>query len=178
MDARFRALKTLKAGEFQHLNGDLESHLKATARILEKWGAPEILQTAGLFHAAYGTAGFSQNMVSLNQRHSISNIIGEKEEELVYLYCACDRSFVFPQFGNNKRISFRDRFTESTFPLKDNDASMFCELTVANELELVYSSDSFKFEHGENLYKLFSRMEVFLPNAAVKAFKDAFAEFT
>lgn len=172
MDARFKALKSLNAGDFQHLNGDLESHLKGTAEILKSWGASDLLQTAGLFHAAYGTAGFSQNMVSLNQRASIANTIGNDEEALVYLYCSCDRDFVFPQFGSNTLISFRDRFNQEEFPLVGANASMFCELTVANELELVYTSEAFKHEHGRGLFNLFLNMEAYLSEPAVEAFKN------
>ena len=178
MDTRFKTLKSLNAGDFQHLNGDLESHLKGTAAILENWGASETLQTAGLFHAAYGTAGFDQHMVSLKQRDSIANIIGKKEEALVYLYCSCDRSFVFPQFGGKDQVNFRDRFNQRLFPLVGESAAMFCELTVANEMELVYSSEAFKQEHRKGLFELFSRMETYLSEPAINAFYDALSNVT
>lgn len=61
---KFIALQQFGAGDFQHLNGSLESHLKGTASLLARWGSGELLQTAGVFHAAYGTAGFDEKMVS------------------------------------------------------------------------------------------------------------------
>ena len=85
---KFETLQEMGAGDFQHLNGSLESHLKGTESVLRNWGSGELLQVAGLFHAAYGTAGFDENMVSLNQRQEIAHVIGEAEEELVYLYCS------------------------------------------------------------------------------------------
>lgn len=178
MDARFKVLESLNAGDFRHLNGDLESHLKGTASILKSWGASELLQTAGLFHAAYGTAGFDQNMVSLKQRDSIAGTIGKHEEALVYLYCSCDRSFVFPQFGHQAQIQFRDRFNEKLFPLERASAKLFCELTVANEIELVYTSEAFKQEHGKGLLNLFLGMESYLSSNAITAFKDALENVT
>jgi hypothetical protein len=178
MDKHFDVLKSLGAGDFQHLNGDLETHLKNTAEILRCWGASELLQRAGLFHAAYGTAGFSQSMVSITQRKSIANTIGEKEEALVYLYCSCDRDFVFPQFGLSDTIDFRDRFTGLTRHLTLHDTVLFCELTVANELELIYSSNKFKQTYGGALYDLFSRMKVYLSEPAIGAFESALSHVT
>ena len=174
-DKRFIILKNLGVGDFQHLNGDLECHLKNTAAILKDWGADEFLQTAGLFHAAYGTAGFEQNMVGLEQREFIAQTIGGKEEALVYLYCSCDRDEVFPQFGHAKRIRFKDRFTQKRFTLPEEDTRLFCELTVANELELVYASEAFKAQHGDGLHDLFQRMQPYLSPAATNAVQQAFS---
>ena len=178
MDSRFRLLASLNAGDFQHLNGSLENHLKRTSEILKKWWASDLLQTAGLFHAAYGTANFDQNMVSLKQRKAIAQAIGEDEEALVYLYCACDREFVFPQFGNQNLIIFKDRFNQHQFQLSVKNTLLFCELTAANELELIYASEVFKQEHGKGLFDLFNRMQPFLSENARNAFRDALADAT
>lgn len=174
---KFEALQELGAGDFQHLNGTLEAHLKGTELILEQWGASEVLQVAGLFHAAYGTAGFDENMVSLNQRHEISKVIGSDAEALVYLYCSCDRDYVFPQFSQKGEIQFKDRFTGLIFPLEASQANQFCELTVANELELVYSSEDFKQSYGKVLLELFVGMDEYLSQEAQKSYKSALNEF-
>lgn len=176
MDTRISILKSLNAGDFQHLNGTLEIHLKATAELLKKWDASEAVQTAGLFHAAYGTAGFSQHMVSLEQRQSIAQTIGKDAEALVYLYCSCDRVFVLPQFGKAQDIAFRDRFTGTDFVLSNDDAFMFCELTVANELELVYASAAFKKQHGRGLYELFNRMSGYLSDGTKAEYETALSD--
>ena len=178
MDARFKLLESLGAGDFQHLNGDLETHLKGTSAILKEWGASELLQTAGLFHAAYGTAGFDESMVSLEQRASIAEVIGQDEEKLVYLYCSCDRGFVFPQFDGRPQVIFRDRFNQKEFVLSSSDAALFCELTVANELELVYASEGFKQEYGKALYGLFRGMEHYLSEVAICTYREALEDIT
>jgi len=178
MDKQFEALRALGAGDFQHLNGSLEAHLKGTESILAEWGSDEILRLAGLFHAAYGTAGFDEQMVSLLQRESISAIIGGDAEALVYLYCSCDRDYVFPQFGNAETIQFLDRFSGSLFVLSKEQANRFCALTVANELELVHASDEFKNKHGLELLALFERMDRYLSLEAKEAYKSALIEFT
>ncbi|EGA67960.1 hypothetical protein VISI1226_08534 [Vibrio sinaloensis DSM 21326] len=173
---KFAALKALGAGDFQHLNGSLEAHLQGTQALLNRWGADEVLQVAGLFHAAYGTAGFDDNMVSLAQRDKIASIIGPQAEALVYLYCSCDRDFVFPQFGLGKPIQFKDRFVEREFELSAELTVAFCELTVANELELVLASDVFKQQYGEELKQLFDDMREHLSPQAKQAYSDALCD--
>ncbi|GAL14629.1 hypothetical protein JCM19233_5641 [Vibrio astriarenae] len=46
---KFTMLQELGAGDFQHLNGSLEAHLKGTEQVLINWGSSELLQIAGLF---------------------------------------------------------------------------------------------------------------------------------
>lgn len=166
MNKKFEKLKSLGAGDFQHLNGSLETHLKGTESILSDWGASDVLKAAGLFHAAYGTAGFDENMVSLSQRQEISETIGGEAEELVYLYCSCDRDYVYPQFGVNEEIKFRDRFNGAITELPPEKIRLLCELTVANELELVYASDEFKEKYGPELFELFQRMRPYISSEA------------
>lgn len=72
MSDKFQLLFDLGAGEFEHLNGSLIEHLNGTRNLLREWGAVTELQDAGLYHAAYGTAGFSESLVSTNQRHKVS----------------------------------------------------------------------------------------------------------
>jgi hypothetical protein len=174
---KFAMLQELGAGDFQHLNGSLEAHLKGTEKVLMDWGSSELLQVAGLFHAAYGTAGYDENMVSLSQRQEIARIIGDDQEALVYLYCSCDRDYVFPQFGKALEIQFKDRFTGSIFKLDSAKAKLFCELTVANELELVYSSDEFRLKYGAELVELFKGMDSYLSSEARNAYKSALTNF-
>lgn len=175
---KFSALKALGAGDFQHLNGSLEQHLTGTQAILKKWNSSTLLQTAGLFHAAYGTAAFTDNMVAVDQRQEIANVIGVDEEALVYLYCSCDRDFVFPQFNQHKPIVFKDRFNNDEFELSKTNTELFCELTVANELELVYESNDFKMKHGKALLTLFTSMDRYLSTEAKNAYKQALSDLS
>ena len=168
---KFEVLQAIGAGDFKHLNGSLEAHLRGTESVLKSWGSGELLQVAALFHAAYGTAGFDENMVSLNQRQEIARVIGAAEEALVYLYCSCDRDFVFPQFGKTGEILFKDRFSGSLFVLDEANTKLFCELMVANELELVYASHALKVKYGAELVELFQRMDSFLSSEARSAYQ-------
>ncbi|AGQ92264.1 hypothetical protein M634_10950 [Vibrio parahaemolyticus O1:Kuk str. FDA_R31] len=80
---------------------------------------------------------------------------------------------IIPQFGKVLDIQFKDRFTGSTFKLDSAMMKLFCELTVANELELVYSSEEFKLKYGAELFELFQGMDSYLSTEARKAYKSA-----
>lgn len=166
VNSKFDKLSELGAGEFEHLNGSLIKHLNSTYQLLEKWGASQELCDSGLYHAAYGTAGFETQVVSLSQRNDIAKIIGKAAEEIVYLYCSCDRDFVFNNFNGNHAVKFRDRFTETEFELTPEQAQQFCELTVSNELELAIDSIDFIQEHGQGLLNLFLKMKPLLSKPA------------
>ncbi|ABG41145.1 conserved hypothetical protein [Paraglaciecola sp. T6c] len=79
--------------------------------------ASEALKDAGLYRAAYGTAGFAENLVSANQRNEVSQIVGPEAEEIVYQYCACDRNHFFAQIGDSDSPRFKNRFTGESYSL-------------------------------------------------------------
>jgi hypothetical protein len=162
---KFDQLQALGAGEFSHLNGSLLSHLKGTYQLLKAWGARDALCDAGLFHAAYGTAGFDQAMVGLEQRQQIQALIGEEVEAMVYCYCACERGLTF-QSIDQPQAPYKNRFTGEHSLLTGQQLKDFCELTVANEMELLNSSEAFRQQYGESLKGLFQRMTPHLSAAA------------
>jgi hypothetical protein len=169
MDAKFNQVAALGAADFAHINGNLIDHLQGTKELLASWSASKVLQDAGLYHAAYGTAGFEEQMVAANQREKIAQIIGPQAEEIVYQYCACDRDYFWPQLGIAKNPTFRNRFTLQTYPLKPQALKDFCELTVANELEIAMGGVDFVTQHGGGLLKLFTHMAPFLSPRANSA---------
>ena len=171
MEEKFKKLAQLGAGEFVHLNSSLIEHLKATKDLLKDWGASDVLQDAGLYHAAYGTAGFEQSLVSPNQRMEITSIIGKDAEEIIYQYCACDRQDFFGKIVEEAPLLFLNRFTEESYFLSEKVLKNFCELTVANELELAMNNTAFADEHGDGLYQLFSKMKPYLSDEALRQTK-------
>lgn len=171
----FDRLKDLGAGEFAHLDGTLVRHLIGVYELLEAWGADRTLCRAGLFHAAYGTSGFTTRMVSLERRSEIAGIIGDDTERIVYTYCACDRASVWPQFGVADTIAFRDRFAGEVRLLADAELREFCELTSANEVEIAMRDADFARRLGPELADLFDRMRPWLSHAAQQGVQCAFA---
>ena len=82
-------LKSAGCMEKGHSGRDLYTHLEGTRKELEKLGAPEYLQDAGLFHSVYGTTAFmsEDGLVSFNDRDKIVELIGKQAEEIVWWFC-------------------------------------------------------------------------------------------
>jgi len=128
MEEKFKILAELGVGEFEHLNGSLIDHLKGTKNLLKEWGALIVLQNAGLYHAAYGTAGFEQSLVGPEKRSEIAAVIGSEAEEIVYQYCACDRQDFFGEIVEKKSLVFRNRFTGENYQLSKDSLKCFLRL--------------------------------------------------
>ena len=174
MSDKFQALAALGAGDLEHLDGSLIEHLNGTNNLLQQWGAAIDLQDAGLYHAVYGTAGFSQNLVSTDQRDKISAIIGEAAEEILYQYCACDRKTFFSRIGREKNPEFVNRFTGKSYYLSCSMIRDFCELTAANEIEIALDNPDFINKHGKGLGRLFSDMAPYLTTFAKQKATEVF----
>lgn len=174
MNNKFQRLAELGAGDFNHIDGSLIDHLKGTQQLLKNWSASKALEDAGLYHAAYGTAEFDEALVSVKQRNDISKIIGPEAEDIVYLYCACDRKYFWPQIGLKTKPIFKNRFTGSLFQLNAQQLQDFCELTVANEIEIALDNQLFIHKHGEYLFSILSNMSRYISKPANDAIHSIF----
>lgn len=172
-DALFSALQALGAGEFEHLNGSLATHLRGTESLLAQWGARPALRAAGLYHAVYGTDGYQQALVTLALRPRIAELIGVEAEALAYLYGAADRSVLYPRIGSAAQLRFSDRFTAEEADIGTAQLADLCELVVANELEIARHSEAFKAKYGAALHELFERMATagLITESATRAFR-------
>lgn len=168
MDKKFQKLIELGAGEFEHIDASLLEHLESTRCMLKSWVASEVLQDAGLYHAAYGTDEFDTNMFDVSQRKEVAKIVGNQVENIIYHYCACDRQACFAQFGQCAEPVFYDRYTGTNFKVSQELLNNLCELTAANEIDIAMQNATFIKQHGNDLYNLFSRMQPFLSVAATR----------
>jgi hypothetical protein len=172
-DAHHRRLRALGADAFAHVNGALGPHLAKTERLLRAWGSREALCTAGLYHAVYGTDGIRGSLAGLERRSELAGTIGAEAEAIVYLYGACDRDVFHPRIGTADRYRFVDRFTGAEHVIAERELRDFCELTVANELELALASERFRTKHRVALTSLFDRMDGLLSAGATGAYRQA-----
>ncbi|WDE05706.1 hypothetical protein SG34_001865 [Thalassomonas viridans] len=156
LDERVKQLQSLGSEEFAHINGPLTAHLVGTYKILERWQLDESLCLAGLFHAIYGSDPTRAQLLGTDQRAEVAAMIGEKAEELVYLFCSCDKPFVLPQIGAETKVSFRNRFTGETSEFPAHLLNDFCELTIANDLD-VARNKSEEYYH-DDILAMFKRM--------------------
>jgi len=154
----YRRLLELGAAEFPHVAGSLGPHLLRTASLLRRWGGRPALCLAGLYHAVYGTDGIRRSLVALDRRGAIADMIGRDAESIAYLYGACDRDAFHPRIGIGAPLRFVDRFTLTEYPIEEVALRDFCELTLANELELARSSDAFAIKHRGDIARLARQM--------------------
>jgi len=174
------ALKDLGVGEFGHLNGNLESHLLGTYKLLMDWNNHEYICDAGLYHAVYGTQpmiklGIPHKEYSPSDRPKIRKIIGVESERLVYLYGACDRDYLYPQIGSPTSI-YRDRFTGNKLKLSSKTLKDILEITMANELEICISGPSIKENSRNYLVELFDRFIGLVSAKAYNRYNELFKE--
>jgi len=169
------------AEAIEHPGGTLLAHLRRTADVLERWGAPDELVLAGLCHAAYGTDGFAPHLIEHGERDVLVAIIGTAAEAIVYRYASCDRAHLNAQLppplpvplpeepGAADTPTHRDRFTGVVAPLSPAELHQFCELTFANELDLL-AFPAFFAAHGTAIAAEFSTWETLVSPAAWQAF--------
>lgn len=130
-------LKTLGAADSAHVKDSLLSHLEGTCALLQQWGDRDALCLSGLYHAVYSTHGFTQSLMDAENREPLRALIGEEAENIVYLFCACDRQQFYPQIGRSERPLLHNRFTGRDEELDDSELRDLIELTVANELQII-----------------------------------------
>ena len=171
IDQLFSKLQSLGAGEFAHLNGSLSKHLRGTEALLRKWGAAEMVCVAGLYHAVYGTYGYNPALAPLAGRKSIAEVIGIEAESLAYLFGACNRKVFYPRIGTDSQLMFADRFTNAEYEIRYLQLTQLCEITLANELEIVSNSPQFVAAHRLNLSPLFEKMSGLLSKAGFQCYR-------
>ena len=74
-----------KAGTFRH-------HLVGVARSLALWRQPRAVRLLGLLHSVYGNAFVDLvKFDAASERGRLQALVGQQEEELVYLFCIASR---------------------------------------------------------------------------------------
>ena len=168
-DDLLNELRHMGAEYIEHINGTLGAHLRGTCERLRRWGNAEPICLAGLFHAVYGTYGFAEQLLGIDRRGDIARLIGSGAEQQVYFYAACDRAYFYPRLSRDNRPSFKDRFTDAMFEPDREQVTAFCELTIANELDVAHSGrDAYLAAYGQYVLPLF-RSKNFLASLSAKA---------
>jgi hypothetical protein len=139
-DAALRLLSDRGAASVEHPGGTLLTHLERTRLILADWQATEVVQIAGLCHAAYGTDGFPTPLFGPDERSALVDVIGSEAESIVYLYGACDRTRTYPTI-TRRPLLFVDRHTGEQTELDDEHAGPLIVLTAANELDVARNAE-------------------------------------
>ena len=82
-------LKEAGTESMPHRNQSLFEHLVGVRDKLKTMGADDHVQDAGLFHSIYGTDSYKHQ--TTNDRQKVKELIGERAELLVYMFCTMPR---------------------------------------------------------------------------------------
>jgi len=130
-----RFLRSAAAHETNHSGKDLLKHLTNTYRILRRWGCPQYLRVAGLFHSIYGTEAFRHATFTLQQRQLIRDKIGSEAEHIAYLYCVSTRQSLYKNIDREAPYSLRTFTDGTTISISRQCLADLMTLDLANSLE-------------------------------------------
>jgi Domain of unknown function (DUF6817) len=167
-------LRDLGVSGIAHVNGTFLRHLEGVRELLRAWSARESLCQAGLFHSVYGTAGFGVVALGVSERSRLSGAIGQEAEEIVYLFCACDREVLYARLRNGEDFDYRDRFTGEARRLKPAELRDLCELTMADQLELLQVRPPEDPDEYERKFRKLTLLRPYVTEGAVVAFERMF----
>jgi pimeloyl-ACP methyl ester carboxylesterase len=157
-------LERMGAAGQQHPSGILGDHLQRVGDTLESWQAPDWVIDAGRLHAIYGTDGLPAAFGDVH-RAFVRSAVGAKAEQLITLYCRCDRAQSYSKLAT-RSPTIVDRSTGERQALTSEQLPAFMELTVANELDVLTRDAEIAARYGESLAGLFSRWTPFLSEPA------------
>lgn len=132
--AHLNLLKELSTDEHPHGGRTLLEHLRGTHALLESWGNADDICTAGLFHSIYGTVYYKVESASLERRTDIAAVIGDRAEELAFLFCVTDRKAFFPQVGREHPV-LENRVDGATMEVTPETIDALIEIETANYIE-------------------------------------------
>lgn len=132
--AALALLNSLGTAEHAHTKGTLRDHLIGTSALLADWGNPDHVVLGGLFHSVYGTQHFKVSSTSLDNRASVAAVIGERAEQLAFLFCVTDRGGFFHEAGK-PRPKLWDLTHEQLIDVKPEFIRHLVEIEVANYVE-------------------------------------------
>src|SRR5262245_18723471 len=115
-----------------HIGGSLRDHLIGTFELLKSWGNDEAVCLAGLFHSIYGTEIYTRESAPLGERDAIRRAIGDRAEELAYLFCVCDRDHLMSNVHQAEPFTIRDRLNNRELSLDRDLLAALLEISLAN----------------------------------------------
>jgi hypothetical protein len=139
-------LVSLGTDKVTHTGSDFLAHLTGVYDYLKKWGSPEHVMVAGLFHSIYGTEAFKCFSLPVSERHEVRRVVGLSAERVIYVFSAATwRSFQASVMTGNIRL-LRDRFNGSPLSVTPQEFQWLLWVHLANALEQEARLDDERFK--------------------------------
>jgi len=143
-DVSFKQLtdyfRSIGADTIEHTDKGYLTHAIGVYNDLKRWGCDEELARVGLFHSIYGTQIFQGFTLPVERRSEIQELIGDRAERLAYANCAMDRES-FDALVQTTAVpgtyAIRDRLTDGTIELSDDEFRDLCTVHLCDWLEQV-----------------------------------------
>jgi hypothetical protein len=166
-------LLSARGAGVRHRGATLLDHLRGVAAILRRWGAPEALCRAGLFHSVYGTEAFGNPLFTAEERDLVRIEIGVEAERLVALFCAVRRSSLVSAVANGEPYAAIGR-DGGPVPLSIVELRSLITLAWANALEQETRQPSLTTDAA--LMRL-AQVASWLPEVAVSELSAAYSTY-
>lgn len=119
-----------------HSHSNLHTHLVGVYKMLKRWGCPERVALAGLFHSVYSTDEFHGFALPMTERGQIKNVIGEQAERLVYIYSVATNESLRRSVVSGGKPQLVDRLTAAPLEVSEQEFTDLLWLRLANNLEV------------------------------------------
>ena len=144
-DQLFDFLLSLGTDEVAHTGHDFLTHLKSVKSTVEGVGGDREMARAGLFHSIYGTQGFQDFSLPLEERAQVRGLIGDRAEFTAYCNCVMDRATFDAAVaqaveGDGDAFEIRDREGSPPIALTRAQFTDLAEVHVCDWLEQVERS--------------------------------------
>lgn len=160
------------AGTSHHAGRSLSEHLLSTWNLLSDWELNDAVRVAGLCHSVYGTDAFDTACLQPADRPRVIAVIGEKAENVSFVFGAMQREDFLDDPESNFVIS---RFDQSKIKISNVEKTAICDILLANEMDLVFAKKG-KDRPDKVLKKVgpvYSILEPYLSKASVEFYQNA-----
>ena len=140
----------LGAAKLPHTRTTYLAHAAGVYNDMRSWNGDDELCRAAMFHSIYGTEGFQDFTLPLDQRAELRAMIGERAELLAYANCAMDRASFFDQVGNFKdQYMIHDRLSAEAIKLSRAEFEDLMRLHLCDYLEQVERSGAWDYRRDD-----------------------------
>lgn len=161
----------LGADKVQHTGKTYLAHAIGVYKLMKSWGEDDEICRAAMFHSIYGTEGFQDFTLPLEQRDAMREFIGDRAEWLAYVNSAMKRDTFYCQVAlTREKYPITDRLTGDTMQLTVQEFQDLIRLHLCDMLEQVERDNVWDSQR-----EIFRQMAVRTGGAALECYDTVFA---